>query len=77
LYLPKLTGGWYEIWEYYGLRGDHVVYFHYAGNNCFRILVFKGKSTSSSVNKCYDRIQNRAPVIDGPYVHFTVILSHY
>jgi len=47
------------------------------GNNSFKFTLFKEESTSSSVDKFYDRFQNRGPLIEGSYVHFTIVLSHY
>jgi len=53
---PELTGGWYDIQEFYGLCGNHDVYFDYVGNIYFKFIVFKRKSNSASVYKFYERI---------------------
>jgi len=72
LCVPEIIGGWSQFLEFYGLRGNHFVY---VGNNSFKITLFKGRSSSSTVNKFYDRIESRCPLIDGPYLHFTIALS--
>ena len=51
--------------------------FDYVRNNSFKFTLFKAESTSSSVDKFYDHLQNRGPLIEGSYVHFTIVLSHY
>jgi len=72
---PEIIGGWSQFREFYGLRGNHFVYFDYVGNNSFKITLFKGRSSSSTVNKFYDCIESLCPLIDGPYHHFTITLS--
>jgi len=74
---PMLNGGWSEIREFYGLSGDHVVYFDYVGNKIFKFTLFKGESTDLSVDKFYDRLQNCGSLIEGFYDHFIIVLSHY
>ena len=65
-----------EFYEFYGLEGDHFVFFHYVGNNFFNITLFKGNRALYLI-QFYDSIQNRCPIIHGPYVHFTIKLSKY
>ena len=58
------------IWQNNGLRGNYFVYFDYVGNNSFKITLFKGRSSSSIVNKFYDHIESCCPLIDGLYLYF-------
>jgi len=60
---PMLNGGWSEIREFYGLSSDHVLYFDYVENNIFKFTLFKVDSTDLSIDKFYDRLQIRGPLI--------------
>ena len=50
LCVPEIIGGWSQFREFYGLRGNHFVYFDYVRNNSFKITLFKGRSSPSTVN---------------------------
>jgi len=72
LCIPEICGGWFEFRKFYGLEGNHFVFFRYVGKHFFNITLFKGKSSPLSIYKFYDHIQNRCPLIHGLKVHFTI-----
>ncbi|TKY70176.1 hypothetical protein E2542_SST06464 [Spatholobus suberectus] len=53
MHKPLMTKGWLQLRSFYGLTGDHSMYFWYFGDNIFQITVWKNPCTPA-VARFYD-----------------------
>ena len=73
----QILDGWSTLSSIYGFKGDHSILFCYAGQSCFKIIVFMGEICEISVNSYLKEVQRREPLTKGPFKHFYMELSSF
>ncbi|KAK7368406.1 hypothetical protein VNO80_10431 [Phaseolus coccineus] len=72
---PRLTRGWMELRNFYGLLGEHHILIGYVGAASFQLTVFRSDAGQLAMNSFFCDIASIEALFQGHFAHYRLTLN--